>query len=968
MDDADAAAAHTGFASPILLDAMDGTYSESTATLDDDPEDALPGMLPALQRRRATNPFASPVPKPPVKRGRKADAKPKGPSRRLRGRLHRLPAMPLDILYDIFCFLTPHDLINLARTSKSLHILLLSRNAAFVWRITRINAPGPTVPYPPSDFSEKFDDHPILDDISIAVSKGLRRSIGFVADASALVRERDLATSEIKILGASATDLVPHSVTERTRHDYRTYKIFWKPDVNAMDATMKQFAADIQAGKTGAQEAWEEFRKQRIEHIEEVTKDLPRFRLWSMQLAATKMSETKRKREVRFQAIRTRLLSLGHCDDDIQSFRFRRLSEVNSSKELTVRNWQRIQETLEAFLIELTTKRIEEQERREAFRLKSQPSCAAHGHACPFGITTCPQHLQVGFARRARIVPQERTAKAQRLYAEYLTRVLPAQWPYLPAAQHAAELTNFQLIITASAHSPLSDSAWDVAVADIPRAVSVWMTSRRDRFIGMLPSDLRQRCPPMVPSLLSTRTLDAGDTDAPVPVTAEGFAGPLELAVAVFTDGAYAYIGSDLCNVWKARGKNFLVCNDFGFSMRGARAAACLVMAAGLEVKQTTVRMMDKLDLRFVCVVCCEAAAAPGGDGIARVYGWRNCVEHFMHERFQTHASPQFCLLIPDFAERIRVLEPYDASIDAPRWHCNRCTGPPGLSDRRTVLAHVRAEHKPRKKMNDDDHFDDDSHDNSDDGADDDDDDDDDEEIEEEDDGRGNNNDDDDGDYLLYVPTPASRRTLRWPAEIPVGEIQFQHVDAPPVTAPALAPALAPISQPAIPPFFQPVAPATFGEDVTLLFDASAAAYFDPTQPNIFDPDRPTILDPSAYAFFEPGARALIESAATAYSDPAFRTPYDPDAGGHLRLPNLGPSQYSEMNGGSYVETYAEMAPETNDEVKQEMKNDEDESMVKPKLEDDEPMLQPKREREMENVDGDGFVDNVDAPMADAFP
>ncbi|EIN11005.1 hypothetical protein PUNSTDRAFT_64519 [Punctularia strigosozonata HHB-11173 SS5] len=82
---------------------------------------------------------------------------------RLRGMLANLPEMPLDILYEIFSYLAPADILNLSWTSKGLHDALVRRSAQYVWKRARANVPG--LPDCPEDLTEPayarlcFDDH-----------------------------------------------------------------------------------------------------------------------------------------------------------------------------------------------------------------------------------------------------------------------------------------------------------------------------------------------------------------------------------------------------------------------------------------------------------------------------------------------------------------------------------------------------------------------------------------------------------------------------------------------------------------------------------------------------------------------------------------------------------------------------------------------------------------------------------------
>ncbi|KAF9007559.1 hypothetical protein BDQ17DRAFT_1238061, partial [Cyathus striatus] len=69
----------------------------------------------------------------------------------------------LDILYEIFCYLHPQDVLHLSRTTKQLRGILMTKNARFVWKAAFSTARG--LPQCPSDLTEPqyaslaFDEH-----------------------------------------------------------------------------------------------------------------------------------------------------------------------------------------------------------------------------------------------------------------------------------------------------------------------------------------------------------------------------------------------------------------------------------------------------------------------------------------------------------------------------------------------------------------------------------------------------------------------------------------------------------------------------------------------------------------------------------------------------------------------------------------------------------------------------------------
>ncbi|KAF5368016.1 hypothetical protein D9758_004378 [Tetrapyrgos nigripes] len=69
-----------------------------------------------------------------------------------RGKLEKLTEIPLDILFEIFGYLTPYDVLRLARTTKGLRTLLMSKSSSSVWQAARSNVPA--LPSPLAGMSE----------------------------------------------------------------------------------------------------------------------------------------------------------------------------------------------------------------------------------------------------------------------------------------------------------------------------------------------------------------------------------------------------------------------------------------------------------------------------------------------------------------------------------------------------------------------------------------------------------------------------------------------------------------------------------------------------------------------------------------------------------------------------------------------------------------------------------------------
>ncbi|KAJ8462418.1 hypothetical protein ONZ45_g17939 [Pleurotus djamor] len=69
-----------------------------------------------------------------------------------KGKLRNLPLMPLDILFEIFGYLLPLELLRLARTSKDFRTVLMKRSASSLWKTAFENIPE--APVKPQGVSE----------------------------------------------------------------------------------------------------------------------------------------------------------------------------------------------------------------------------------------------------------------------------------------------------------------------------------------------------------------------------------------------------------------------------------------------------------------------------------------------------------------------------------------------------------------------------------------------------------------------------------------------------------------------------------------------------------------------------------------------------------------------------------------------------------------------------------------------
>ncbi|TRM58383.1 hypothetical protein BD626DRAFT_634065 [Schizophyllum amplum] len=69
-----------------------------------------------------------------------------------RGKLAALSEFPLDVMYEIFCYLHPAQLLAVSRTNKTLRGALLRKSARWIWKASFRNVQD--IPEPPTDLTE----------------------------------------------------------------------------------------------------------------------------------------------------------------------------------------------------------------------------------------------------------------------------------------------------------------------------------------------------------------------------------------------------------------------------------------------------------------------------------------------------------------------------------------------------------------------------------------------------------------------------------------------------------------------------------------------------------------------------------------------------------------------------------------------------------------------------------------------
>ncbi|KAN0142007.1 hypothetical protein V8E53_000469 [Lactarius tabidus] len=616
---------------------------------------------------------AATTPQAPVAKRRKLEkaspSKPKksGLSRRVQGRLENMLSLPLDVLFVILSALLPMDLLNLARTSKTLRQVLMSQMTMSVWISARRNAGATVVPEPPEDMSEPAWAQLLFGPAVCSqcstrnihrVDFALRRRLCTVC------RKRNLVfsikfRSQCPDLKESVMDLLPYTKIGGWAHGHASNsRFYWKPDLYEMGKKTAELEREVSEGKPDAKNRLKTFRAERILLVDSIIQGSIAFEEWAELEAVAQNQESDNRRIQRHEALRDRIFNAGYEEDDIDFIGMDNVPTANVDKVLTEDAWRRIKRKVESTLSRARENRLLE-------------------------------------ARYQRI--NQNKTKAQQYYSEVMRQVIPVQRLYLPSLYQASELSCFRDLINPDREAQPAE--WEDAAAQLPQSLSEWMSGEQEHHTSLLPSQSAQTNA-MEITLLSSPSADRWRHDV-----MPKFAGQLDLATSVFrySGTSTLLIGRDACHAWKVEGHKLEYC------ARGAEAVHAILQVLELDPATTTASMLDQLDEQFFCRTCPE-------DG-AMHPSWISCVLHFVYDTLHEH--PQWEVLSSD-----EIITPTERSLALPRypfhrvsWLCNHCSdylSPQGhlrfgchvlLGLKTAAIRHVKAAHDIENPVEDVDFF-----------------------------------------------------------------------------------------------------------------------------------------------------------------------------------------------------------------------------------------------------------------------
>ncbi|KAJ6504368.1 hypothetical protein DFH09DRAFT_1051140 [Mycena vulgaris] len=345
-----------------------------------------------------------------------------------------LISMPIDVLFEIFGYLHPYDVLRLTRVTKPLRRLLLDKSASGVWRTARENLAG--IPEKPSDLSEPAWIHLLFEpQCHFCWTKGCR-----VIEWRLRVRicgkcaKIQIQTSSVKTPttlapeGALIESILPRILGKKGNFKYlnRDHEI-----VAAKYSVIKS-SEDQQA-----------FVTERRELIKQIDLHAERCEEWAKAKVSDRTREIEEIRKERQAAIIEKLINLGY-EDDVNRMEYpqnlKYLEEFTRPQALTERVWKNIRGPVEAYM----------KQSREA--------------------------------RLARLMFSERSKPIIRLFQQYKNSHLPYT-EIMPGPVDICKFKRIKTILNSPADVSISESSFSDVVPAFEALAKAW---RRDVHLRLL--------------------------------------------------------------------------------------------------------------------------------------------------------------------------------------------------------------------------------------------------------------------------------------------------------------------------------------------------------------------------------------------------------------------------------------------------------------------------------------------------
>ncbi|KAG8933778.1 hypothetical protein FRC02_011197 [Tulasnella sp. 418] len=315
-----------------------------------------------------------PVKKKPRSSKKGAQLKVGKPGKRRRLSLAMLfELLPLELVFEIWSYLEPLDLLRISRSNKWLQDLLTSKTSVAVWRTARANV-TPPLDCPPDQTEVQWASLVFENNCSLCGAPSTTTvywALRIRACGSCRIAHLTSARAAQKRLShvqdvETVLELVPKSRDFGARSYVAGQRYVY--DIRAIEAVGEQLEGlelRIEAKLAHSHEELEAYKSAQKQIVAEITYHGQKAKEWERLWLESRREQKEEIASQRKTDVQKRLLELGHDPKDVS----RALScpSVDKPKPLTENGWRAIRGTVENLVNQHKTTRLE-YERRETLR------------------------------------------------------------------------------------------------------------------------------------------------------------------------------------------------------------------------------------------------------------------------------------------------------------------------------------------------------------------------------------------------------------------------------------------------------------------------------------------------------------------------------------------------------------------------------------------------------------------------
>ncbi|KAK0203339.1 hypothetical protein DFS33DRAFT_1383592 [Desarmillaria ectypa] len=572
------------------------------------------------------------------------------PRRTRVGKLQGILSMPVEMWLEILSFLTPQDVLQLARSSKELRSIFMSRSSTAIWMAARRTVECPP---PISGFSEPAWANLLFMNTCHFCCKSVVRHIDFVfrkricskCVGKHVMHHPEVAVNEDQI--SLIMTLLPTKVCPTRRIGCLPLR-YLREEFEAVQAQFLFLPQDLKEG----------YCQERQKYVQEVNSFVSIGKAWCQKMEYERQAELEQLKADRASDIKERLKALGYgkaFDYPDFPYRFHRHPLVKQPRALTQQGWSKISDPLIQFAKDAKEKQIhQERVSQVRERILMSRACARQGHER--SIQTALEHASVLKARLA-------------LAGSVFESFFPSGSPYATTIPSPMDFCAFHLVKN---------------ILDLPDDATVDNQS----FVPLLGLFHQQWMERTHNELIS---ISADSQSHSKIESMEQRTAFLALARNVFVcqecvarELFYPEVLAHECCTRSQNPPHTVVAELVRMCAWNSNCLSrhetltsfmpTLTQAVGLDPETATVRDIDTLEYYYHCLICQRLNLCSGG--LKNVYGWRSFIQHVDKCHYYSQAG-----MFPSHPEDFEILssesiesDPSNGvQVDPFRWRCVHC-------------------------------------------------------------------------------------------------------------------------------------------------------------------------------------------------------------------------------------------------------------------------------------------------------